>query len=323
MIARFLLSLTLIVPSLADAAQSERQPAQGRPGARGRQTPQQAEPEMEVRVFQLVHSSVDDIAAIVGQILKIQVVPDNRTKSIIVAASAAEVQRVAELVQKLDMPADAAGSSQDVSVVAVANRDVNDLAGRISDLYRGELRISADPTGRRLLLRGDTAEIDTARALVKQLDTPTPTASIEFAFLHIGAADDAATSDIPADLEPVARQIERFGTPRLMGRLMTVAMEGEEFAVTGEIAKQSEVEIKGRLLSAPENGATKLDVRAELQLNKLVSAGTKDEHTLAAMFRLATSVVVKRGDYVVLGSAPHGVEPGESVVLVVHVPGAP
>ena len=107
--------------------------------------------------------------------------------------------------------------------------------------------------------------------------------------------------------------------------------------IAGQVAEQSMVEVNCRLTSAAENGAVVMQIRAELALEKpeeeneevadAAEAPRAQRMARAQMrrgrsrdFSIATTVLAPRGEYVILGGAPHGFEPGQSVVLVVHVP---
>lgn len=289
----------------------------------------------EVTVFRLSYMTASSAAKIVGQTLQVETVVDDRTNSLVVSCSEAQQQQVRNLIAKIDVAEDTAASASDLTVVPIMNRDVEQIMVQLSKLFRGELTVTSDNQGRQILMRGSADAIEKAQRVIDSLDTPLPTAMVEVAFFQVGAKSDSTSREIPADLLAVAKQIERFGKPQLIGRMATSAVEGEDFSVDGQIADQMYVHLKGRLDAAPADGTVRLRISTELTMAQTVQSEDDDAsasrppqrgHRPQAetpRFSVGTTLITRRGDYVVMGSAPLGWTPGESVVTVVHIPESP
>ena len=90
------------------------------------------------------------------------------------------------------------------------------------------------------------------------------------------------------------------------------------------------VQVEGELTSVSSDGGVNLKLMARMALDRQapvappvpVEKGEDKASPKAGprpTYELDTSVQTKRGDYVVLGSAPTGWKPGESVILVMYV----
>jgi|GEM_PF-1946771 len=331
MVKTVLLTLLLITPS-AIAQQTRGQRAGRQPAG------ESSSDSTTVRVYALKYMRAGDIAETLRNATYLTVIAEERTNSLIVQANDDRHAMMQNLIGELDKPTNA---SDLVTIVPIRNRNPKDVASRIQELYRNpnDLMVSADIPGHRMLLRGNQAAIESAERMVGELDKPLPSATVHFAFFQLNetGAKPELIGPIPPDLQDVAEELLRFGSPRLIGRTMTASVENEEFQVAGQVAEQSMVEVNCRLTSAAENGAVVMQIRAELALEKpeeeneevadAAEAPRAQRMARAQMrrgrsrdFSIATTVLAPRGEYVILGGAPHGFEPGQSVVLVVHVP---
>ena len=287
----------------------------------------QERPPESVQVYRIEHAHLDNVSEVLRLLARVTSVPDNRTNSLFVRGSKEDFEIVERIIESLDRPTE--DTSDSLRVVEIKNRDTNDLARRLSELYRTDLRVSADIQGHRLVMRGNQADLDAAENVLAKLDRPLPSATVHFAFFQLSdtGAQSQVIGPLPPDLQDVAQELLRFGSPRLIGRTMTASVENEEFQVAGQVAEESMVEVNCRLTSAAKDGAVVMQIRAELALEKPDEVdgdeGEKKQRQSRRPrrdFSIATTVLAPRGDYVILGGAPHGFEPGQSVVLVVHVP---
>ncbi|MCB9853593.1 MAG: hypothetical protein H6819_10900 [Phycisphaerales bacterium] len=271
-----------------------------------------------IRAYALQHVKADEAARTIVQLMGIDVVPDSRTNTLIISATEVQAEEVAKIISKIDIPRDDSLDRSTLTTVSIHNREVHDVAAQVSEMFRRDLVVSADERSRQILLRGDAEMIESALRVISSIDTAMPTATVEFAYFQVGSTDTDFSMETPKDLLPIAQQIERFGRPRLVGRMMTAAVEGQVFSLKGQIAERTFVNLTGRLIAAPVDGAVKLELTSDLSMRRMTTDDDQQKVEVPR-FSLSTTVMTKRGDYIVLGSAPLGWAPGESVVLVVQV----
>jgi hypothetical protein len=264
------------------------------------------------------------------------VVPVQHTNSIVYAGPEDTLPQVRELIAGVDVPAGDAATTE-LTMIPVRHRHVDEIADDLAKIMGGrgarELRIAADKGRSTLLIRGAKVHAETAKTVVDELDKPAGSVAIEFAFFHSDLNRKEPFSAIPPDLAQVAEDLKRFGAIELMGRLSTIAVENDRFRVGGSIVDSiPQVQVEGELVSASSDGAVKLRLKARLMLDRQnlpppppPSAAKGDDKEKPApqsgprpAYELDTAVSTKRGDYVVLGSAPAGWKPGESVILVMY-----
>lgn len=313
--------ILLAAPAAALAQAQEDAPAPRAARGRGlRSRPGEMHNPVVVR---LDHANCVEVADILGHVMTQGLsYPDPRSNSIVFVGPESAVKAARLLINELDQPAEE-DQAQDVVMVRVSHRSAEELAGHISRILSSrQLKMAADEARSTVLLRGSARAVAAARAAVEQLDVPAATVNLEFAFFHADLnATDASPSNIPDDLAMVAQELRRFGGLKLLGRLSTIAVENEDFAVQGGISGNLSTQVRGTLL-APAGAAVKLNLRAELVLEKAPSGTEADEGKRSPrrpIFELKTVVTTERGAYVVLGSAPAGWNPGESAILVLHV----
>lgn len=320
---RIIIALCVLGISLPAMAQSR-----GRPGARpdspnrnvrgGR--PQQRPSDETIKLISLKFADPMETAKSLERVLGVRVVAEERTNSLIVMADPETLKLVEDLVHDIDIDRPEIIGEDQLVELQIRNRNVRDVVSQLAQLFRSELTLSADEQGRRILMRGNKKAIESAKHVASTLDVPLPTANVEVAFFQVGSSDDDFSQQTPDDLKSVTQQLQRFGTPRLVGRMTTSAVEGQKFRLNGQIAERTYLALEGRLEAAPTDGAVRLDIDANLSMNRQVDTDAKGRHVESPRFTVSTTVITKRGDYVVLGSAPLGWKPGESAVLVLHIP---
>lgn len=310
-------------------AQSQKPQAAG-PAARsgrGQRARSQSTPG-ELRVFHFKHIQCYRAANMVREVLDIHHVhSDLQTNSMIFAGSKAQAAKIEELLAILDTPASADAilgggtlGESELRIVPVRNRNARDLANEIQHTLGSgsHLKVVADRARSAILLDGAKGILLKAESIIRELDTPAATAQLEFSFFKARLNGDGATPRIPEDLQAVAEELRRFGQVELLGRLLTTATKNEEFHIEGNIADMFSAEVGGVLLSVGEDGSVKIELDTEMSLRDPVSESKQRGAT--PHFALKTVIQARRGEFIVLGSAPSGWKSGESAILVLHVP---
>lgn len=315
-------------------SQTPTPPAGATPAPRTTETVAAAAQDDEVHMVPLQHAACADVRETLrGAYNGTTVLCDDRTNSIIWKGPKAHWDRLQTLIAALDKPANKA-ATDDLLMLSVASRSSEDIARRIAEVlasrgeYRGA-RIAADSARSMLLLSGPPEYLDQAARIAKQLDTPARTIRLELAFLHaykpspdvVGApslADSAV--ELPGDLADVGKELERFGKVRLLGRFVTVAVEGEKFSIAGNVGDVLDCEVRGRLGMAGAARQMRLELSAQMDSRPPTFSSTQPlKAPRARMFDLSTTLTLSAGQTMVLGTAPTGWSPGESAILVVRV----
>jgi len=279
-----------------------------------------------IHTFRLKNASCNNVADTIKSLVTKRVRAEQRTNSIIYVGPEYDLETVEKIIEELDSVATETPSEREVVVVPVKHRSVEDVASKIREAFpnvaRGPyLQVSIDKARSALLLRGSKTIVGMAEATIRKLDVPAAVRNLEFAFLKAESGDTQTDSEVPDDLKDVANELKRFGRIGLLGRLETAAVEGITFSISGEKSGMS-YWIKGKLLHASEEGAVKVEVEARLSQYLGRNRAKTGRRAYNTVFALETSVLTRSGNYVVLGSAP-GLDtgkPGESVILVLHVP---
>lgn len=282
-------------------------------------------------VLQLQNADCNEVAHLIEVTFGLNAMPLTRTNAVICNCSPEDLSQIRELLAQVDV---AAGEDEqpEFAIIAVQQRRVDEIADTVSNLLAGRtsnVRIAKDRGRSALVVRGTKSAIEKVRAIVQQLDAPAGSVGLEFAFFRADAGSTGGPVNVPTDLTPVAEELKKFGSVELAGRLTTVAVENDKFSIEGAITEtMPRLRVYGEVVGANAAGAVKLKVMAGLSLEQrprpgAAAAEVKGQPTSRPArgpeFELETSVQTKRGDYVVLGSAPAGGTPGESVILVLHV----
>ncbi|MBN2562744.1 MAG: hypothetical protein JXQ75_17615 [Phycisphaerae bacterium] len=278
-------------------------------------------------VFRLRHASCFDVARMIEELApQTSSYADARTNSVIYNGSSDTVEAIRSLIEELDRPIEENQASE-VAIVRVLHRGPGELAERILQTLGSrqcQLRIAADEGRSSILMSGPEPQLDTAKRILDQLDTPPATVNLEIAFFqaHLDYNKDDLNAKIPADLADVAKELDRFGPHELLGRLSTIAVEHERFSVEGSISQNVTAMVKGELISVSPDTEARLRIETFLRLERARPTdeeGKAQQRGPSPTFQLETVILTKRGDYLILGSAPTGWDAGESVILVLHL----
>jgi len=305
-------------------------------------------PLPDVHFIELHYAQCDQVATILNKFFSDDVSGcDHRTGLLMYYGPTGHLDKAKDFVAQLDVPEATPEQEEDFKLIPLRHRDTEAIYRHVSTLVPNHSvrrdgrmiqssRIAADASRSAILVRGDVDSVRTVQEIIEGLDTPESTVQLEFAFLAAKATGDIGhLPPVPDDLADVAAELARFGKISLLCRAMTTAVEGERFKIEGGIGVEfnAAMNIKGRLLHAAEKGTVKLGFDAEVVMRPPPLDHDPHAHPPASnepekpkkaahkiVFRLETVVTTQRGDYLVVGSSPAGRDPGESLILVLHVP---
>lgn len=316
------LTIAVLLISVHSALAQGRQvqAEQGRGGRGGRTAVTDADrgPGEDTRVFRLSHADSDVLADHVQNVMGVPVVSDRRTNSLIATGSPDQLAQLDGLIQALDIPSQTDRGTETVNLFPIRFREPNDVANALTTLLaHRRARIGADRGRSIVAISGPLEVIRQADEIVQRMDTPPQSLQLEFTFFQADQHADEPPSEIPADLREVADELSRFGRIQLLGRMATSALEGDSFRVRGQILSGFNGEIKGDVDRVSNDGFAQIELNAELNLQK-TDMGQGGFNILTGSFQLQTKIIAGPGEYVVLGSAPAGLSPGTSAILVVR-----
>lgn len=331
-----LLSALLVTPASAPAQESAvLQQQEQAPAARGRRgsrsatarEQQRLSDDIHLRVFQLSHADAHEATRMIDRLVDGATAhPNARTNSIIVSGSEKMLQHASDIINQIDIEVPASKSGNESVVIPVRHRRADALSQNISMLLSAKsFRIGADKGRSAILLSGSQDMIEKTRAIISTLDTPAATTKLDFAFFRASTEYDETGEppQIPDDLADVVGEIERFGRIELLGRLFTIAVENENFRISGLVSQEAYAKVEGLVLGAAHDGSIKMMINGELSLQRPASEpdkkGSPERRGRPPEFEVKTTVTTERGHYVVLGAAPNGWEHGQTAILVLHV----
>ncbi|MBX3395435.1 MAG: hypothetical protein KF841_08705 [Phycisphaerae bacterium] len=271
----------------------------------------------ELRVIQLENANAAFITRIICRAFQDEIVfADSTRNAVIYIGPPGLAGKVVEMVKQLDSSGNLPLNQDSVVMLPIRNRPPHEIADQLSSaLARRQIRISPDARASAIVLSGDQSDIDAAKRIATELDVAPPFVHLEFAFFAARAASPDAKKEpqlaTPEDLKNVEKEIARFGRTEYLGRLSTSALQDRKWKVSGGLSGTVEVMNFGEVISAPAEGPIKIEFGMRINQPSTASQNSPP-------FELSTSVAVQPNDYLVLGSAPAGANPGDSIILVMR-----
>ncbi len=272
-----------------------------------------------LRVFQLEHSSAEEVAGTIHDLFEarggLQVAVDQRSNTLIVAAREPVLSAIEEVLEKLDRDG-GRKTRENVQVfkVRAEGEALERLAATIQRIV--DLDAVAAPTSQTIVLRGDPEQLAQARALVGELDREPEGVSRADSFmmqihclLEDPEADDGPLLKFEGD-EQVAKELRRLGVGEvgMLFKAFSRVSAGSEFEVAGTARGGATVQLGGE---AEDDGDT-----VALEIRMLMEFPLEEDVEEADPFELNTTVRVPLGHQLVIGSTPLE---GKSVLLVLRI----
>lgn len=282
---------------------------------------------MNVKIFPLQYTTPGTMLETLIPLFKTaSLVGDPGTNSIIVSATNADIAIIERLLTRLDKTSDSSRTTAPaVRTVQLKHRGTDDVSKKLMSLLGSmrdrDARIASDEGRGKLILRGSNEFLDFAGKVISELDVPAQMIQFEFAFFstdqNAQVTDDPDdTNRIPNDLVAVGKELQRFGRVKLLGRLACNAMEDHQFQVDGALGEGLSAKVMGSIVNAVTDGSLQLNVQGQVRLTRF--AGDPRAAPQTSSFEINTTVVTRRGDTVMIGSAPAGWAQGESVIMVLQ-----
>ncbi len=281
-----------------------------------------------IMTVRLNHTEAPTLAMTLREltVLPVNLMPVGNDR-LVVSGTAAAVQTVVEkYVPAIDVPG-TGESATTAAFLKVQHYPIDELMGLVHTVApKG--RVGLDELNRTLVVNATEPAVIAVRELLKQIDRPAQSVTLQFYFLRAAKPGDAKTETLPPALQPIGQALAEngFAQPVLMAPIIVMAQEGEKFesrsvfspAATGGGSEMLEFFVDGsvRLQSAGE--VAQLALRA--RMGGVIRLA--DAH-LEPAFELHTSLAMKVGQYVILGAAPSSTARGDGVALVVRAEPSP
>jgi len=290
-------------------------------------------PEMAVRIFPIQNTTCTEIAEILNRLQPwdSMVASDANTNSVIIKAAPDSLGKYESLIRELDRKGGANPDSNQRSVtLEIRFRSVRDIESRVKEVLgkgnpKEDNRVASDTARSRLLLRGSNAFVAAAIDLVQSLDMPAESVQVEFAYFLADRDPNVETPPPPPDLTEVAKSLERFGKLNLLGRLTCTVAEDEPVTIQGRLGTGLRARISGAIAKLGADGSVKMSLDADLEMEEPQQQPDPNSKSMQSPvrktggFTVKTSIATRRGDTVVIGTAPAGLADGQSVILVMQV----
>jgi hypothetical protein len=325
----------LVEAAVAQEAKSPRYGASAKPpaepkesrAAAGRAKPAQVD---EVRVYRLRHAKAASMSRALASLLDltrlgpVRLTADERLNAIIVSASPEAHAQVAELIQRLDFPAESDQFRQ-IRVFHLKHADADFLMRVVSSvLSPDEVRIGVDPRANSVIVAAPAGQLAAVEALLLKLDeesVPKPdwsrTFHVRIVWLASGLGSDVGVE--PAgDLKDVLGELEGIGVRglRQVGQAMVYTLPNGRFQIgCAPMLDEgpAEMTIRGEL--DEHDGVPRLSI--ELSADQMIYVVQKVAGEPAPklvpgavqhkdLVKLETEIAAPPGHYVVLGVTPVG-----------------
>lgn len=239
-----------------------------------------------------------------------------------------EVEKARALIENVIQQNSRTGEAE-IKVIPLKLSSANNLSNQLRIVFaQSPVTIVPDTSQNALVVRGPHGILDAVEAIIRQLDVAPPSApaqniSLEFSFLTAGPDKPDAGLPLPDDLAEIGRELNRFGTIKLMGRLKTITTPNQRFEMEGMIAEKFNIRIKGRVNSWDASGAIAEIEAAAVHFRSVPPDPSKLAQPPAGpvqsgVYNLQTTLKLTPNQDLAVGIAPAGAHVGSSLVLVVR-----
>jgi hypothetical protein len=287
-----------------------------------------AEQPKVTKVYTLKYADSKDIASAVEKLVgrgadepdPPRVVADPRTNSLVVAGTEQQQERIAELIESLDVPP----KPRKTDGLEVRMYELRHAKAKGDSLMRSVIlpllgprdSIAMDGTRKRLIVMAEPRTHVQVEQLIKLLDVATPpdaAAAREVRVVWLvadPASDPKSRRELPPDVKHIPKELAKMGVEGLQvaARFMALCAGTEEFLVGGEadVNGNCQVEIQGQFVERPATRAAlklKINARQERPADPKEGAAAKQFVEVATVH---TTISAPSGHAVVLGVAPMG-----------------
>jgi hypothetical protein len=290
-------------------------------------TPQkgdQQEVKTTIEIYRLKYAGAGIVVQVLSTLCEgkdARLAIDEKTNSIIVAASPEAQQMAADLIKELDVPSEP-GAHRELKVFRLKYADPEETAAVVSRIFgKDDARIAVDRRTRSILVEAlpDTAQridevlvrLDTEADQDAKKDTPGATLQVRVVWLASELPPDEGVK--PADdLKEVVGELSKIGVDglRQLGQAIVNTMPDGKFQVRCSpllAGRPAGLEISGILKLRHEMPILNVQLSAsQIEPAAVVERGPPSRPTTKRLVDLETTIAAPLGHYVVLGVTPVG-----------------
>ncbi len=276
----------------------------------------------EMRILTLEHGiaseTLDVVRSIAGRWMMLDMTADPRANRIIAYGTRGNLERLAEMVEQLDVPVEnrqtrGSGDSIRTEILTVAHRPARELH-EVAEMHLSNYgRIVVDTTRNALVLRDRAETIDKIRALVRELDVETGSLVMHFFVLSSGGE---SLDGIP-DAARVKTELERLGLRDygISGRAAVRCLETSQFETKSSFTS-GEIFIGGRARLVSDRRAVEVTLNADIRLITNPGDGKPVQQSTS---KLASTLKAPLDHLMVVGLTPSGEASSRPLVMVMRV----
>lgn len=292
-----------------------------------------------MQIYALKHTPAAEVAAMLIDVLvrpatvnptgnpsPSSIVPDIRTNSLLVSASLETHRRIRELLSQLDQPQQEQTSSTRTLLYTPQYRSAEDLkflaTSQVSPT--GHLAVSRELNT--IVVRDQTAVVEQIQSLFRSLDVDPEPIQLEWWVLG-PAGDKASRSSLEESLPGIMPALSQMKLQdyAIMSRAAVQSLASSTFNVSQASSNSTLAVGQPTIPSISVNGDVRLLEQGQVamvRLNCELALVTQDDESTRprnSLFRLDTTLKVRRNTLVVVGLSPASSASEKPLVLVLRV----
>jgi hypothetical protein len=166
--------------------------------------------------------------------------------------------------------------------------------------------LNADPNGRFIVVTAMTAQkLAAAEELLRRLDAPPKNVELAFHIVAGGAAVQATATPVPADLEPVIKQLRAsfsFPSYRLLDTAMVRTRDGSDGMMQGTLSTGAQYSIQFEPIRVTEDSPRQVRVN-KLRLRHWIITSRTEKGPVTEDAYVTADIDVKEGQKAVVGKS--------------------
>ena len=280
--------------------------------------PAASSPEARVCVYSLKYANAQTIIHLLQMVVPQSRVTIDSSNSMIVFGAPSDHERIAKLLQTLDVPAKE--DMKQIKIFSIQNADVDSLAQALTGvLSQNDLKIAVDPRSNSIIAVGAENQLEIVEAIIMRLDETRDkdlqrqrAFQVRIVWLASGLSDEAP-KPVP-DLLKVVNELITVGVTglRQVGQAIVNVASGSDFQIgcTPMLGDAPvDTQISGTLLEMGDLPRLEIEISNRQTFPPPPSDITDARRRVVQYVELAhleTEIVAPLGQYVVLGVTPAG-----------------
>jgi hypothetical protein len=238
---------------------------------------------------------------------------------LILQGTSSDIKRALNLVGELDTPTvPATAAEESIAYIPLGQVPTDDLMSLVNAVAPGgfDTAYALDEVNKLLVVRAAQPTINRVRELVKAVDRPAKSMTIEFFFIRGSIATGGGMeSQVPPVLKPVADTLRAngMGGMSLLAPIIVNVHEGHDFQTESALALEDETRLNFYIEGTAHSPAGGESVQLEAKAH-VTNIDSKDR-----VFTTQTTVAANLGAYTILAAAPGSAGGTNAIALAIRV----